>query len=82
MGTDGNTAALAVESIRRWWQLTGKDTYPDAAALPWTPSHYYVWVTMIEKPTRIKISRHFERKLTTRHAARPSWLLANGILQL
>jgi len=34
VGTDGNTAALAVESIRRWWQLTGKDTYPDAAAMP------------------------------------------------
>ena len=33
VGTDGNTAALAVESVRRWWQLTGKDAYPDAARL-------------------------------------------------
>jgi Rhodopirellula transposase DDE domain len=33
VGTDGNTAALAVESIRRWWQLTGQDTYPGAARL-------------------------------------------------
>jgi len=33
VGTDGNTAALAVESIRRWWQLAGKDAYPDAARL-------------------------------------------------
>ena len=30
VGTDGNTAALAVESIRRWWNLVGKDAYPDA----------------------------------------------------
>jgi hypothetical protein len=33
VGTDGNTAALAVESIRRWWGLAGKDAYPDAARL-------------------------------------------------
>jgi hypothetical protein len=33
VGTDGNTAALAVESIRRWWDLAGKDAYPDAARL-------------------------------------------------
>jgi Rhodopirellula transposase DDE domain len=33
VGTDGNTAALAVESIRRWWQLTGRDAYPDAERL-------------------------------------------------
>ena len=33
VGTDGNTAALAVESIRRWWNLTGKDAYPHAARL-------------------------------------------------
>ena len=33
VGTDGNTAALAVESIRRWWTLAGKDAYPDAARL-------------------------------------------------
>ena len=33
VGTDGNTAALAVESVRRWWQLIGKDAYPQAARL-------------------------------------------------
>jgi hypothetical protein len=33
VGTGGNTAALAVESIRRWWQLAGQDTYPDATRL-------------------------------------------------
>ena len=33
VGTGGNTAALAVESIRRWWDLTGKDAYPGAARL-------------------------------------------------
>ena len=33
MGTDGNTAALAVESVRRWWHLVGKDAYPDATRL-------------------------------------------------
>src|SRR6516162_5219775 len=33
VGTDHNTAALAVESIRRWWDLAGKDAYPAAARL-------------------------------------------------
>jgi Rhodopirellula transposase DDE domain len=33
VGTDGNTAALAVESIRRWWALAGKDAYPAATRL-------------------------------------------------
>ena len=33
VGTGGNTAALAVESIRRWWQLAGQDAYPAAARL-------------------------------------------------
>ena len=33
VGTDRNTAALAVESIRRWWNLAGKDAYPAAARL-------------------------------------------------
>jgi hypothetical protein len=33
VGTDGNTAALAVESIRRWWQLVGQDAYPGATRL-------------------------------------------------
>ena len=33
VGTDHNTAALAVESIRRWWTLIGKDAYPAAGRL-------------------------------------------------
>src|ERR1700722_9387848 len=33
VGTGGNTAALAVESVRRWWQLAGKDAYPAASRL-------------------------------------------------
>jgi transposase len=33
VGTDHNTAALAVESIRRWWQLIGRDAYPAAGRL-------------------------------------------------
>ncbi len=33
VGTDHNTAAFAVESVRRWWQLAGKDAYPHAGRL-------------------------------------------------
>jgi hypothetical protein len=33
VGTDGNTAALAVESIRRWWRAVGREAYPGAARL-------------------------------------------------
>ena len=33
VGTDHNTAALAVESIRRWWDLSGPDAYPAAGRL-------------------------------------------------
>jgi Rhodopirellula transposase DDE domain/Helix-turn-helix of DDE superfamily endonuclease len=33
VGTDHNTAAFAVESVRRWWNLAGKDAYPGAQRL-------------------------------------------------
>ena len=33
VGTDGDTAAFAVESIRRWWQAVGKPGYPGATRL-------------------------------------------------
>jgi hypothetical protein len=33
VGTDHNTAAFAVESVRRWWQLAGKDAYPHVERL-------------------------------------------------
>src|SRR5690349_3923939 len=33
VGTDHNTAAFAVESIRRWWYAMGKTDYPQASTL-------------------------------------------------
>jgi transposase len=33
VGTDHNTAAFAVESIRRWWQSMGQSAYPQARTL-------------------------------------------------
>jgi len=33
VGTDHDTAAFAVESIRRWWNGAGKDSYPRAGRL-------------------------------------------------
>ena len=33
VGTDHDTAAFAVESIRRWWNDAGRTTYPGAARL-------------------------------------------------
>jgi hypothetical protein len=33
VGTDHDTAAFAVASIRRWWQAAGRDEYPEATRL-------------------------------------------------
>ena len=33
VGTDHDTAAFAVESIRRWWATMGQELYPDATRL-------------------------------------------------
>ena len=33
VGTDHDTAQFAVESVRRWWDVVGKDRYPHAARL-------------------------------------------------
>ena len=33
VGTDHDTAAFAVESIRRWWNAAGRDAYPGARGL-------------------------------------------------
>jgi transposase len=33
VGTDHNTAAFAVGSVRRWWNLIGRDAYPHAERL-------------------------------------------------
>jgi hypothetical protein len=34
LGIDHDTAAFAVETIRRWWQTFGKSRYPEAKRLP------------------------------------------------
>jgi transposase len=33
VGTDHDTSAFAVESIRRWWNMMGQEAYPDARHL-------------------------------------------------
>jgi len=33
VGTDHDTAAFAVETIRRWWRTMGRERYPDATRL-------------------------------------------------
>lgn len=33
LGTDHDTSAFAVESIRRWWEIVGKPTFPNAKRL-------------------------------------------------
>ena len=33
VGTDHDTSAFAVESIRRWWKMMGRETYPGARQL-------------------------------------------------
>jgi len=33
VGTDHDTAAFAVNTIRSWWQATGRHTYPEATRL-------------------------------------------------
>ncbi len=33
VGTDHDTAAFAVQTIRRWWHVVGKDAYPNAKEL-------------------------------------------------
>ncbi len=33
VGTDHDTCAFAVESIRRWWDMTGRDRYPGTRRL-------------------------------------------------
>lgn len=33
LGTDHDTSAFAVESIRRWWNIVGKTTFPNAKKL-------------------------------------------------
>jgi transposase len=64
VGTDHDTAAFAVESIRRWWNLMGKMTYPDATQLMITAdgggsngSRVRLWKTELQKlSTEIELS--------------------------
>lgn len=32
-GTDNDTSAFAIESIRRWWDIIGKEDYPSSKEL-------------------------------------------------
>ena len=58
VGTDHETAACAVASIRRWWHMMGQQTYPDAQRVLMTAdrggSHGYrtrLWKTALPKLT-------------------------------
>lgn len=66
VGTDHDTAAFAVESIRRWWQYMGRKCYPKATELLITAdgggsngSRNRLWKKMLQQLSnseRIKIS--------------------------
>jgi hypothetical protein len=56
VGTDHDTSAFAVESIRRWWYLMGKERYPEATRLMITAdsggsngSRVRLWKTELQK---------------------------------
>lgn len=56
VGTDHDTSAFAVESIRRWWYMMGKEKYPDAIRLMITAdsggsngSRVRLWKTELQK---------------------------------
>jgi hypothetical protein len=56
VGTDHDTSAFAVESIRRWWYMMGKERYPDAIRLMITAdsggsngSRVRLWKTELQK---------------------------------
>lgn len=40
LGTDSDTSAFAVESIRRWYYTMGQQAYPDAKELLITADSY------------------------------------------
>jgi Rhodopirellula transposase DDE domain len=66
VGTDHDTSAFAVESIRRWWKMMGRETYPDASQLLITAdsggsngSRVRLWKLELQKladETRLEIS--------------------------
>jgi hypothetical protein len=70
VGTDHDTSAFAVESIRRWWNMMGRETYPGARQLLITAdsggsngSRVRLWKLELQKladETRLEISvSHF-----------------------
>jgi hypothetical protein len=70
VGTDHDTSAFAVESIRRWWNLMGREAYPEARQLLITAdgggsngSRVRLWKLELQKladETRLEISvSHF-----------------------
>jgi len=66
VGTDHDTSAFAVESIRRWWSMMGREAYPDARQLLITAdsggsngSRVRLWKLELQKladETRLEIS--------------------------
>ena len=70
VGTDHDTSAFAVESIRRWWNMMGREAYPEARQLLITAdgggsngSRVRLWKLELQKladETRLEISvSHF-----------------------
>jgi len=58
VGTDHDTSAFAVESIRRWWHMMGKERYPQAVRLMITAdsggsngARVRLWKTELQKLT-------------------------------
>jgi transposase len=66
VGTDHDTSAFAVESIRRWWNMMGREAYPEARQLLITAdsggsngSRVRLWKLELQKladETRLEIS--------------------------
>jgi hypothetical protein len=66
VGTDHDTSAFAVESIRRWWSMMGREAYPEARQLLITAdsggsngSRVRLWKPELQKladETRLEIS--------------------------
>ena len=62
VGTDHDTAAFAVEAIRRWWQTMGAPLYPDARRLLVTAdaggsNGYRIRLWKADSPTRTATAR-------------------------
>ncbi len=64
VGTDHDTAAFAVESIRGWWHSMGRETYPEATCLLITAGNHAP-KNLLNLPTRLssQFSMRFSSKL-------------------